>query len=61
LQLLPGAPDSWWAVYEDFRRRGGWGLPLPALRVGLLADDRSLYPGWDLPDEAPLPGAWRLR
>ncbi|MBM3985815.1 MAG: tetratricopeptide repeat protein, partial [Planctomycetes bacterium] len=60
LQILPGAPDAWFkGTYRRWLDQGGWGIPGPALGVGLLEGGQRLYPGWELPPEAFAPGSWR--
>jgi O-antigen ligase len=60
LQVRPGAPDSWFkGTYRRWLDQGGWGIPGPALFIGLAGDERRLYPGWELPPEAFAPGTWR--
>lgn len=55
LQLLPGAPDSWWKVYDRFLDGGGWTRPSTALWTALDGDGQRLFPGWQEKAGPPLP------
>jgi O-antigen ligase len=60
LQVRPGAPDSWFkGTYRRWLAQGDWGIPGPALFIGLGPDDRMLYPGWALPPDGFPSGSWR--
>ncbi|GEM_PF-1860026 len=55
LQSLPGAPGSWWGVYERFRSGGGWQLPNVALWTAVDGTGEEIFPGWDEAAGPPLP------
>ncbi|RKY22247.1 MAG: hypothetical protein DRQ55_01565 [Planctomycetota bacterium] len=55
LQLLPGSPDSWWAVYLQYRSNSGWLLPSTALWTAMDDDGTRLFPGWKERAGPPLP------
>ncbi|MFT7465037.1 MAG: tetratricopeptide (TPR) repeat protein [Pseudohongiellaceae bacterium] len=59
LQSLPGAPESWWSVYDEFRAGGGWGLPSAALWTAVDGEGEELFPGWDEVAGPPVPRSFR--
>jgi tetratricopeptide (TPR) repeat protein len=60
LQIRPGAPDAWFkGTYRHWLDQGSWGIPGPALFIGLKPEDRMVYPGWQLPPDGFAPGSWR--
>ena len=59
LQILPGAPQSWFDVYRRFMEQGGWNMPASALYTSVGRDGFRLFPGWVEPYGPPMPGAWR--
>ena len=59
LQILPGAPQSWFDVYRRYLEQGGWNLPASALYTSVERGGFRLFPGWVEPYGPPMPGAWR--
>jgi len=59
LQILPGAPQSWFDVYRRYLEQGGWNMPASALYTSVERGGFRLFPGWVEPYGPPMPGAWR--
>ena len=59
LQILPGAPQSWFEIYRRYLEQGGWNMPASALYTSIGRDGFRLFPGWVEPYGPPMPGAWR--
>lgn len=59
LQILPGAPQSWFDVYRRYLEEGGWNMPASALYTSVERGGFRLFPGWVEPYGPPMPGAWR--
>jgi len=60
LQVLPGSPGSWWAVYDRFREQNSLRMPFTALWTSIDGDAHRLFPGYVEPLGPPIPGMWQM-